>query len=149
MKYSHLFGDTTEQYTHTDDGLMGISITYTRHMEARYPPKTSHASQLVTHARASTYPLCIAAQTPLYERGPKFMPATPHGYFRKEQAPKHPSQFQTSPRPTSMGANQQHYVPSCVRPTIAPQAVRAVAMHRLKPLTGNTVVRGTKISATH
>lgn len=156
MKYSPLHAHPQgtdaptelERYTHHDQGPMGISITYSRHMEAAPIPNETRF-----HTRGHTYPLSINPVSKLLlkheSKGQPLSSRTQDTAVVKMNN-SHLTQTVTqyswhSSRPVT--TQYKHYPPGTVRPSIAPPGLMAVALHRVKPITATTVVRGRKISA--
>ena len=134
MKYSALYGHlqtarplaySTQQYTHSE-GPMNISITYSRHLSSQPTHKVTHSNNLTSYQKP-------------------YGSHTNSTLTTKEAASQAEARLPSS-RPVT---SQRLYLSSSVRPSIAPQAVRAAVIHRAKPITASTVVRGRRIIRTH
>ena len=139
MKYSALYGHlhsnhqtarplaySTQQYTHSEEGPMNISITYSRHLSSQPTHKVTLSNNMTSYQKP-------------YESHTNSTLTT------KEAASQAEARLPSS-RPVT---SQRLYLSSSVRPSIAPQAVRAAVIHRAKPITASTVVRGRRIIRTH
>ena len=131
---------------------MNISITYSRHMTAatvgEYHTPFRPPSHM--HTRAYTHPLSIGSakvHRPLSVRDHKVLAQTTDcNRNTMESVVAASGDSQLSPRPSSM---QRQYISGVVRPTIAPQSVTAVAIHRLKPITATTMLCGRGVATIH
>jgi len=156
MKYSPLHAHPQgtdaptelERYTHHDQGPMGISITYSRHMEA-----APISNETRFHTRGHTYPQSINPVSKLllkHESKGQPLSSQIQDTAVVKMNNSHLRQTVTqyswhSSRPVT--TQYKHYPPGTVRPSIAPPGLMAVSLHRVKPITATTMVRGRKISA--
>lgn len=144
----------TERFTHTDQGPMAISITYSRHLDREAP---THSHVLATSwnpnavvARQWTNVNSFGLATVPPSRAKRFAPRIPSSHMTQvpHLTDDGTAVHRSNQRPTSTQSTISA-VQGAVRPSIAPSGIRAVAMHRLKPLTAATVVRGKRIHALH
>lgn len=141
----------TESHTHKTSGPMDILITYSRHnTPSRYltthewtsPPTARQydPNYSITAKHSSEMRRNVAARTTLSSRMDSRSLKNEDQCVVTDHPPLSPRQ--------QCSSHSGHLVGGLIRPTIAPQSLHAVAMHKFKPVTSQTMLKGHRLFPT-
>ena len=136
-----------ESHTHKASGPMDILITYSRHTTPRNFPTQDWILPQYVQPRyvPSSHNAQIRRQiTPLSTQGRTTLLA--HINTREVKTDdKGPGIIQSPQSPQQHPVIEGQLLTGLMRPTLAPSSLQAVAVHKYKPVTAQTIIKGQRL----